>query len=134
MATLRSFALAGALAFTLAACAQTPATPGSQDHSAHHPPGAALAAAAPADRMAMMDGHMKAMREMHEKMSRARTPEERNALMAEHMKLMQEGMGMLGGMGPGPMAGMGAREWVACAPWARWARPAHRWTWSRASR
>lgn len=55
MATLRSFALAGALAFTLAACAQTPAAPGSQDHSAHHPPGAASAAATPADRMATMD-------------------------------------------------------------------------------
>ena len=107
MATLRSFALAGALAFTQAACAQTPAAPGSQDHTAHHPPGAASAAPAPADRMATMDAHMKAMREMHEKMSRARTPEERNALMAEHMKLMQEGMGMMGGMGPGPMAGMG---------------------------
>lgn len=107
MATLRSFALAGALAFTLAACAQTPPAPGSQDHSAHHPPGAASAAVAPADRMAMMDAHMKVMREMHEKMSRARTPEERNALMAEHMKLMQDGMGMMGGMGPGPMAGMG---------------------------
>ena len=107
MATLRSFALAGAVAFTLAACAQTPGAPGSQDHSAHHPPGAASAAAAPADRMATMDAHMKAMREMHDKMSRARTPEERNALMAEHMKLMQEGMGMMGGMDPGPMAGMG---------------------------
>ena len=95
MATLRSITLAGALAFTLAACAQTPAAPGSQDHTAHHPAGAASAAAAPADRMAMMDAHMKAMREMHEKMSRARTPEERSALMAEHMKLMQEGMGMM---------------------------------------
>jgi hypothetical protein len=107
MAILRSFALAGVLAFTLAACAQTPATPDSQDHSAHHPPGAATGAATPTDRMTMMDAHMKAMREMHEKMSRARTPEQRNALMAEHMKLMQEGMGMMGGMGPGPMAGMG---------------------------
>jgi len=27
-----------------------------------------------------------------------------------------------------------AREWGACAPWARWALPAHRWTWPRASR
>ena len=47
-----------------------------------------------------------AMRAMHDKMSRARTPEERNALMAEHQKLMQEGMGMMGGMGPGGMGGM----------------------------
>ena len=107
MTTLRTFALAGGLAVTLAACAQTPATPGGIDHSAHHPPAAATAAAAPADRMARMDTHMKAMREMHEKMSRARTPEKRNVLMAEHMKLMQEGMGMMGGIGPGPMASMG---------------------------
>jgi len=99
MTTLRSLSLAAALAFTMAACAQAPAAPGSQDHSAHHPPGTAPVTAAPADRMAMMDAHMKAMREMHEKMSRARTPEERSALMAEHMKLMQEGMGMMGGMG-----------------------------------
>jgi hypothetical protein len=106
MTTLRSLSLAAALAFTLAACAQTPAAPGSQDHSAHHPPGTAPVTAAPADRMAMMDAHMKAMREMYEKMSRARTPEERSALMAEHMKLMQEGMGMMGGMGG--MGGMRA--------------------------
>jgi hypothetical protein len=111
MATLQSMTLAGALAITLAACAQTPATPGSADHAAHHPPGAASAAAAPAptERMAMMDTHMKAMREMHEKMARARTPEERNALMAEHMKLMQEGMAMMGGMrGMGPMGAASA--------------------------
>jgi hypothetical protein len=107
MTTLRTLALTGGLAVTLTACAQTAATPGSQDHSAHHPPAAASAPATPADRMARMDAHMKAMREAHEKMSRARTPEERNALMADHMKLMQEGMSMMGGMGPGPMAGMG---------------------------
>jgi hypothetical protein len=53
------------------------------------------------DQMAMMDKHMQAMREMHDKMSRARTPEERQALMAEHMKLMQEGMSMMGGMSRG---------------------------------
>ena len=107
MTTLRSIALAGALAFTLAACAQIPNSPESQDSAGHHPPGAASAASAPADRMAMMDAHMKAMRQMHEKMSLVRTPEERNALMAEHMKLMQDGMAMMGGMGPGQMAGMG---------------------------
>lgn len=54
----------------------------------------------------MMDTHMKSMREMHEKMMRARTPGERNALRAEHMKLMQDGMAMMGGMGPGGMGGM----------------------------
>ncbi|MDP3136870.1 MAG: hypothetical protein Q8N17_11140, partial [Burkholderiaceae bacterium] len=107
MAILRSIAMAGALAFTLAACAQTPPATVGQDHSAHHPAGTASAAAAPADRMAKMDSHMKLMHEMHEKMSRARTADERNALMAEHMKLMREGMGMMGGMGSGPMAGKG---------------------------
>ena len=47
------------------------------------------------ERMAMMDTHMKSMREMHDKMSRARTPQEREALMADQMKMMQEGMGMM---------------------------------------
>lgn len=116
MTTLRTMALAGVLTFTLAACAQTPAAPGSQDHAAHHPPAAGSSAPAPADRMAMMDAHMKAMREMHDKMSRARTQEERNALMAEHMKLMQEGMAMMGGMGPGAMGGMGGMGPPAARP------------------
>jgi hypothetical protein len=48
---------------------------------------------------------MKAMQAMHDKMLAAKTPEERNALMAEQMKLMQSGMGMMGRMGPGAMAG-----------------------------
>jgi len=48
---------------------------------------------------------MKAMREMHDKMMATKTPEERNALMAEQMKLMQNGMTMMGGMGPGAMMG-----------------------------
>ncbi|MCB1982488.1 MAG: CopK family periplasmic copper-binding protein [Rhodoferax sp.] len=107
MAMIRSVSMAGMLALALAACAQNPAGPGGQDPAAHHPQGAAAAAAAPADRMAMMDAHMKAMREMHERMSRAGTPQERQALMAEHMKLMQEGMAMMEGMGPGAMGGMG---------------------------
>lgn len=104
MSTIRTFAFA-ALATTLAACAQTP--PAEPDP--HHPAeGAAPAPAAPAERMAQMDAHMKAMGEMHERMARARTPEERQALMAEHMKLMQEGMAMMGGMtGMSGMPGMG---------------------------
>ena len=57
---------------------------------------------------------MKAMQAMHEKLMAAKTPEERNALMAEQMKLMQSGMGMMGRMGPGAMAGkpgdMAARQ------------------------
>lgn len=53
-----------------------------------------------------MDKQMQVMREMHEKMMRAKTPEERNALMAEHMKTMQEGMNMMGGMAGHGMGGM----------------------------
>ncbi len=103
MAIIRSMSLAAVLAFTLAACAQTPTGPAGEDHAAHHPPGAA----APADRMAMMDAHMAKMREMRDKMARAATPQERQALMDEHMKMMQEGMAMIGGMGGGMSGGMG---------------------------
>ena len=59
--------------------------------------------------MAAMPGQadqMKAMQAMHDKMMAAKTPEERNALMTEQMKLMQDGMGMMGRMGPGAMGGM----------------------------
>lgn len=56
--------------------------------------------------MAMMDSNMASMREMHDRMMRARTPEERNALRAEHMKAMQDGMAMMSRMGPGGMKGM----------------------------
>ncbi|WP_157264192.1 hypothetical protein [Azohydromonas aeria] len=108
-------------AFSLGACAQLKP----DEHAAHHPEGASAPAAstpaAPAvagteqaspmgsaNQMARMDQHMKAMREMHEKMARASTPKEREALMAEHMKLMQEGMGsMRPGAGMGGMGGMG---------------------------
>jgi len=67
--------------------------------------------------MAAMPGyadHMKAMQGMHEQMMAAKTPEEHNALMTEQMKLMQDGMGMMGRMGPGAMKGkqgdMSARQ------------------------
>jgi hypothetical protein len=67
--------------------------------------------------MAAMPGYadqMKAMQSMHDKMLAAKTPEERNALMTEQMKLVQSGMGMMGRMGPGAMAGkpgdMAARQ------------------------
>jgi len=92
--------LAAATTLGLAGCAQTP-----PDHAAHHP-AASTPTAGPAMPMARMDEHMKTMRTMHDRMARAKTPEERNALMAEHHKLMQEGMGMMGGMGPGGMGGM----------------------------
>jgi hypothetical protein len=98
MNSIRNLSLATALVATLSACAQTSTTP---------MPGMASPPTAMAERMSKMDAHMKAMREMHDKMARARTPEERNALMPEHMKLMQEGMAMMGGMGPGGTRGMG---------------------------
>jgi hypothetical protein len=67
-----------------------------------------------------MEKHMKAMREMHEKMANARTPKEREALMAEHMKLMQEGMAMMDGMkGMGGMAPQGAAAPASATPAAR---------------
>jgi hypothetical protein len=61
-----------------------------------------------------MEAQMKSMRDMHDKMLAAKTPEERNVLMAEQMKIMQNGMNMMGGMGPGAMMGkpgdMAARQ------------------------
>ena len=94
------------------------------EHTAHHPEGAASAAKVPATdptakvSMEKMDTQMKAMQEKHEKMMKAKTPEERNALMAEHMKTMQVGMAMMGSMGGQGMgqmkdkmpADMGARH------------------------
>ena len=96
-------------------------------HDSHHPASTATvqiaqAAAAPGmgmgkGGMAAMPGQadqMKAMQAMHDKMMAAKTPEERNALMTEQMKLMQDGMGMMGRMGPGAMTGkpgdMAARQ------------------------
>lgn len=56
---------------------------------------AAKSPSAPQETMGAMDGKIKAMREMHEKMMAAKTPEERKALMADHMKTMQDGMSMM---------------------------------------
>lgn len=107
MSTLRTLTIATALALTLSACAHYRPGAGNAGHSAHHPPGAAAAAAAtPTERMVQMDAHMTAMRDMHDRMSRASSPQERAALMAEHQKLMQEGMALMGGMGHGPRGGM----------------------------
>ncbi len=92
--------LAATAALGLAGCAQVPPR-----HAAYHA-GASAPAPGQGMPMARMDEHMKTMRTMHDRMVRAKTPEERNALMAEHHKLMQEGMGMMGGMGPGGMGGM----------------------------
>lgn len=96
-------------ALSASAMAQSaPQAKSEQDHAAHHPakPGATQpvkpapkpADAASAATASPMDGMMKSMRAMHEKMRVAQSPEERQALMAEHMKLMQDGMGMMGQM------------------------------------
>lgn len=51
-----------------------------------------------------VDGQIKAMRDMHEKMMRA-TPEQRRGMMNEHMKLMQDSMAMMNHMGGCGMMG-----------------------------
>ena len=101
MKTVRNLSLALAL-FAVGA----PSWAAQHDqHKAHHPAGSASAAASRSmpgkttPEMARMANHMKAMREMHDRMMAAKTPEERNALMGEHKKTMQEGMGMMKGMG-----------------------------------
>ncbi|RZI40040.1 hypothetical protein EGT07_25670 [Herbaspirillum sp. HC18] len=75
------------------------------DHDQHHPDSAPAAKAPPAKstkladgKITKMDGQMKAMQEMHDKMMAAKTPEERNALMADHMKMMQKSMAMMNDM------------------------------------
>lgn len=100
--TVRYLAVVCTLALTsVSAFAQTDA-----DHAQHHPQGSAskpaLKATKPVapssaakDAMIGLDGSMKSMQDMHEKMTATKTPEERNALMAEHMKAMQEGMAMM---------------------------------------
>lgn len=65
-----------------------------------------------ADPVAAMDAQIKAMRDLREKMTRARTPEERRALAIEQRRVMQQSMTMMHGMmgyGPGgPPPGQGA--------------------------
>lgn len=87
------------------------------EHTQHHAPEAAKKAltapaakspSMPRETMGAMDGKIKAMREMHEKMMAAKTPEERKALMADHVKAMQDGMSMMEKMdSTGGMSGMG---------------------------
>ncbi|MEO8154652.1 MAG: hypothetical protein ABI605_16395 [Rhizobacter sp.] len=112
MKSLRTTLVAAAVVtFAFSGCAQTPV-----DHTAHHPEagtsgaGDAMPMVGSGGPMAQMDEHMKAMREMHEKMMRARTPEEKSALMAEHMKMMQDGMAMMDRMGPDGMMGEGGMK------------------------
>jgi hypothetical protein len=106
MTLIRKTTLCIAIAcFSLGAYAQTDA-----EHKQHHPQAPAKSAPNAAakteqmEKMAGMDKHMEAMRDMHAKMMNAKTPEARNALMADHMKTMKDGMSMMGNMG---MDGMG---------------------------
>ena len=90
----------------LGGCTSLPGGPAkaADEHAAHHPPQAAAKVDAP-----KFDQQMKAMQEMHQKMQSAKTPEERAALMQEHMKTMRDGMAMMGQMRGGGMGmGMGA--------------------------
>jgi len=124
--TISIFSAAAATSMAMSTWAASDA-----QHDGHHPPTTATVQVAQATPtpgmgkgmgmgmggMATMPGYadqMKAMQAMHDKMMAAKTPEERNALMAEQMKLMHDGMGMMGRMGHGAMAGkpgdMAARQ------------------------
>ncbi len=99
-------------------------------HAAHHPAMAAGAAPAPASTpaapdpaIARMDVQLKAMADMHARMTAAKTPAERKALMPAQMKLMQDGMEMMNAMHAGGMARCMAAAWAACTPeWAQGCR------------
>lgn len=109
MTTLRHTVLTIAMAAaSLGAIAQTDA-----EHTQHHASEpakksikapAAKSPSKPNEAVVAMDGKIKAMREMHEKMMAAKSPEERKALMGDHMKAMQDGMSMMG-----DMKGMGGK-------------------------
>lgn len=92
---------------SLAATAQT-----AVDHSQHatqptfgSPVASPDGGAAPADQasggqqLAAMDRQLQHMRDMHTKMSAAKTDQERQALMAEHKKAMHDGLRLMGGAG-----------------------------------
>lgn len=75
------------------------------DHKSHHPAAVspvskdnANVVAVPQDANAKMDGQIKAMRDIHEKMMRATSTDERKKLKAEHSKAMQDGMAMMKNM------------------------------------
>jgi hypothetical protein len=100
MTTLRLTVLTLAMAAaSLGAVAQTDA-----EHTQHHASEpakktlkvpTAKSPSKPNESVVAMDGKIKAMREMHEKVMAAKTPEERKALMADHMNVMQDGMSMM---------------------------------------
>ncbi len=95
------------LALSVAALATACASPGGMHPS---PPSTGMGSASMP--MAAMDPRMKAMKDMHEKMTSAGTPSERQALMADHMKAMQGGMAMMK-EGNGGMQGMGGAQGTA---------------------
>ncbi len=95
--SLRTLTLiASVSALGLLGCAQTPVVP--MANAAPMSPAPGMPMADPYGPMANMDTHMKAMREMHDKMMQATSLEERNALIAMHTKQMKDGMAMMGGM------------------------------------
>lgn len=102
---MKNYLAAAAASLVLAgyasAATTSPATPSAEDHAAHHPSGAA----APAPSTAQVDGQLKMMQEMHQKMVDAKTPEERSALMKDHMQAMRGGMAMMGKMHGGMSMG-----------------------------
>lgn len=101
MTSLAKYTIAAVITIALTSCAHPISGPRVHRPAADSSPAVASPAAAGTDeRVAMMDTHMKSMREMHDRFERARTPDERSALMAEHDKLMHESMAMMEGMGP----------------------------------
>lgn len=99
------------IALSVATLATACAGPGGMNTSP--PPAPNMSGMGSSMPMSSTEPRMKAMQDMHQKMTSAKTPSERQALMADHMKAMQGGMammkemhgGMRGGM-PG-MSGMG---------------------------
>jgi hypothetical protein len=59
---------------------------------------------------ARMDAQMRAMKEMHDKMSAPGTHGPRNSLITEHSRTMQESMNMLNDMFPGGMGSVGGTQ------------------------
>ena len=104
MSQLRHIALILALTAISACSVAQPAA----EHTQHHTKEAANKSATPQEAVVAMDGKMKSMREMRERMKTAKTPEERKALMADHMKTMHEGMSMME-----KMDAMGAKSGTA---------------------
>lgn len=93
--------------------AAAPATKGAAKHSVKVAPKPAGTANAPSSMQ--MDAMMNSMKDMHDKMMAAKTPEERQALMDEHMKTMKDGMDMMGQMKGGqPSMGMRGKEGMPC--------------------